>query len=173
MTPAAESVSDELKRRHHAALTVVGAMLALTVLLVALAVAGVRLLLPASLAAPTLDITLRITILIFGLGVVALRRTRFASMRLQDIAALRGPSGLLATLERTTVLLALLGGAIAVMGFLLTLMTDSWLDALCAGGIAVAILFYCYPRRAAWQRVLQATERPGGLDTSPAKGKPA
>jgi hypothetical protein len=45
-----------------------------------------------------------------------------------------------------------------------------------AGVIAIAILLYTYPRRAAWQRVLQATQTRTGLTTDgvpPAKGTPA
>ena len=40
-----------------------------------------------------------IGILICGLGAFVLRRTRFATMRLKDIAALRGTGGLLKTLR--------------------------------------------------------------------------
>ena len=51
----------------------------------------------------------RIVILIFGLGAVVWRRTKFQPMRLQDIAGLAGCHGLLKTFEKTTIQLAVLG----------------------------------------------------------------
>jgi hypothetical protein len=104
---------------------------------------------------PSLDIAVRIGILIFGLGAIALRRTQFASMRLQDIAALRGPSGLLITLERTTLRVALLGAVIAVIGFGATLMTGNDFYSYGAGLVAVCVLWYCYPVRVSWEQAVR------------------
>lgn len=171
MTQIVESSHDDLTRYHRKAVRVVKGMFTLTLLLTALAFAGVRLAPLPGLSDPAIAIALWISILVFGLGAVALRRTRFAAMRLQDIASLEGTLGLLATLQKTTVLVALLGGAIALMGFIITMMTSERLDMLRAGLIAIAVLLYCYPRRAAWQRVVQATQQPDGLTTSAAKGK--
>src|SRR4051812_41892801 len=93
----------------------VGAMLALTVALVATAlVAGDALYRPADRPLP---MALVIAILISALGSFVLRRTRFQDARLLDIAALRGISGVLETLQKTTVQVAFIGGAIALMGF--------------------------------------------------------
>jgi len=142
----------ELMRRHKATSLAVRVMLALTVAL--------------SLAAflgrshfrqrdnPTLDAAVRVTILIFGLGSVVLRRTRFSAMRLKDIAALNGISGLLATLERTTLQVALLGMAVAVFGFIATLMTGNDFYAYGAGLVGLVVLLYCYPTRASWQQAI-------------------
>jgi len=103
---------------------------------------------------PALDIAVRVTILIFGLGSVVLRRTRFSTMRLQDITALSGVSGLLATLERTTIQVALLGAAIAVFGFVATLLTGNDFYAYGAGLVGVVVLIYCYPTQTSWQRAV-------------------
>lgn len=175
MTARSESIESELTRRHRTTVTVVGGMFALAVLFIVLAYAGIR---PAPSRAapdPTLITALWITILIFGLGAVALRRTRFMAMRLQDIAALQGASGLLASLQKTTILVALIGGAIALMGFVVWTLTGDSFDMLRAGLVAVAVLLYCYPRRSAWQRVVEQTESIGGAaeDTPPVKGKTA
>lgn len=154
---------------------VVGGMLTLAVLFIVLAYAGVR---PASSGRapdPTLTTALWIAVLIFGLGAVTLRRTRFMAMRLQDIAALEGASGLLASLQKTTLLVALIGGLIAVMGFIVWTLTGESFDMLRAGLVAVAVLLYSYPRRAAWQRVVEQIESTEGTaeDASPAKGNTA
>ena len=71
--------------------------------------------------APSTIMGLWIAVLVFGLGAFVLRRTRFAAMRLKDIAALKGISGLLKTLQDTTIQIAFIGGAIALMGFIIDL----------------------------------------------------
>jgi hypothetical protein len=149
-------------------------MFALTALLVVLAYTGVLPRLPNGLYNPFVYGALWIAILFCGLGAIAVRRARFAAVRLEAIAALRGTRGLLATLQRTTTLVALLGGAIALLGYALTLLTYDTTNMRNAAVIAVAVLFYSYPRRAAWQRVIAATQQPGGLTSAPpAKGTTA
>ncbi len=170
----AEIVEGELERRHRSAVLSIAAMCALTALLVLLAYTDVRPPLPASLHNPTVQGALWFSILFFGLGAIALRRARFSAMRLQTITDLRGISGLLATLQRTTRLVAWCGGAIALAGYLLTTLQGDIGYMLKAAVVAVAVLLYCYPRRSAWQRVAAATQTPGGLTAAPpAKGTPA
>ncbi len=166
-----ENSGDELTRRHRAAAGAVTAMLALTAVLVALSFVGVRPNVP-TLRNPVLYGVLWIVILFFGLGAIAYRRTKFNALRLQDVAAVRGTGALLATLQQTTVLVALLGGGIAVMGYVISLISDEPLDALKAGVVAIAVLLYAFPRRAAWAAVERATNNPDGLtaDDPTAKG---
>ncbi len=164
----------ELERRHRSAVLSIAAMGVLTALLVVLAYADVRPPLPASLHNPTVQGALWLSILFFGLGAIALRRARFSAVRLQAITDLRGISGLLATLQRTTRLVAWCGGAIALAGYLLASLQGDTGYMLKAAVVAVAVLLYCYPRRSAWQRVVAATQTPGGLTaTSPVKGTSA
>ena len=160
MSQTVESTQDELTRRHRAAVRVVSAVFMLTLALVALALAVVpRLSLNSG---PIVANTLLFTIFFLAVGSIIFRRTRFSSMRLQDIAALRGSSGLLEILQWTTVYVALAGGMIAVLGFTFTLMTGERTNVIYPAVIAVAVLFYCYPRRAAWQSVVNAlAEMPG------------
>ena len=151
-TQPAGSYASELHRRHKATRTTVISLLFGVVLLCVLAYVSKRFLIPKN--NPSLDIAVRITILIFGLGAVALRRTKFATMRLQDIGALKGASGLLITLQRTTLQVAGLGIVIALVGFIATLMTANDFYAYGAGLVAVAVLLYCYPTRTSWERAL-------------------
>src|SRR3954470_7589071 len=128
MTSMPDSTQEELTRRHRSALMTVVAMLVLTLLLIGGAfVAGEKLYRRGD---PTLPMALWITILVCGLGAFVLRRAKFAAMRLQDIAALRGISGLLRTLQSTTAQLAFLAGAIALMGFIITIRTGNKYDML-------------------------------------------
>jgi hypothetical protein len=168
MAQTSESIQVELVRRHRTAAMIVGAFLGLTIVLVGIGfVASESLFRPGD---PQLAMALWITILIFGLGSFVLRRTRFQTMRLQDIAALRGLSGLLATLQGTTIQIAFIGGAIALMGFVVMIMTGNKYDMLRAGAVAVIVLLYSYPQRSTWQRVLKSAEQSGNADPSPAKG---
>ncbi|HEY0407316.1 MAG TPA: hypothetical protein VGC89_16400 [Pyrinomonadaceae bacterium] len=169
MVQTQDSREDELARRHRIAAMVVNAMLALTLALVGIAFAAKNFLhRPGD---PTLIKLLWVLILISGLGAFPLRRTRFNAMRLQDIAALRGISGLLATLQGTTLQIAFIGGACALMGFILAMLTGEPWDMLRAGGVALVVLLYCYPRKSAWQRVVQGIEQAGIADASSMKGK--
>jgi hypothetical protein len=168
MAQESESIQAELARRHRTAAMVVGAMLGLTVALVAIGFAkSESLYRPGD---PSLAMALWIAILIFGLGSFVLRRTRFQTMRLQDIAALRGVSGLLASLQGTTIQIAFIGGAIALMGFVVMIMTGNKYDMLRAGGVAAIVLLYAYPQRSAWQRLVRAIEQSNNADDSPSKG---
>lgn len=171
LSQQAETSEEELARRHRAATNFIYGALTLTLLLVVLSLTGA---LPEAAGYdPTLDISLRVAIVFFGLGAVALRRARFSAPRLQAVAGLRGASGLLETLQKTTVLVALIAVGIALMGFALTYIR-SGLDETPAmiwiGLIAAAVLLYAYPRRAAWRRVLSLTEQAPSASSPPAKG---
>jgi hypothetical protein len=167
----AESTQEELARRHAAASRVVLGVLAFTVLLAALALTGVFSA-PQSYN-PHLVFALRLGVGLFGVGAVVFRRTRFSAMRLRDIAGLRGPSGLLNTLQKTTVEVAFIGGAVALMGFAISVATGLGTEMLFAGAVAVAVLLYAYPSRAAWRRVLEATAGEGDAPRGAAKGSTA
>jgi Co/Zn/Cd efflux system component len=148
-----KTVSDELSRRHRTATMFVLAFLALDVVLVVIAYSAAdRLFRPRD---PSLSMALWIAILVFGLGAFVLRRTKFATMRLKDITALKGMSGLLKTLQDTTVQVACIGGAIGLMGFMLVILSGDWTFTLRAVGVSVIVLIYGYPFRSAWERVTQ------------------
>ena len=146
------SVQAELTRRHKTTATTVVSLLIAVILLCVLALVSQKFLTQRN--NPSLDIAVRVSILIFGLGAIALRRTKFAKMRLQDIAALQGASGLLITLQRTTLRVAMIGIAIAVIGFVSTLATGTAIYTYQAGVVAAAVLLYGYPVRAAWKQAV-------------------
>ena len=82
-------------------------------------------------------------------------------MRLQDIAAVKGVSGLLRTLQGTTIQIACLGGAIALMGFVITILTGDWTNMLRAAGVSAIVLIYGFPFRSAWERLVFQLGREG------------
>ena len=147
-------VQAELLRRHKSTATTGLSLLVAVILLSILAYVSQKFLTPRN--SSSLDMTFRIIIPILGLGAIALRRTRLAKMRLQDIAALRGSSGLLATLQKTALLMAVIGIAVAIIGFVCTLMSGQVWYTFTAGVVAAAILlFYGYPLRPSWEQAVQ------------------
>ena len=153
MTTSAQAVQTELERRHRKASILVLVFLVLDIVLMAIAYYAADRLYRAG--APSSIMALWIAVLVFGLGAFVLRRTKFAPMRLKDIAALKGISGLLKTLQDTTIQIAFIGGAIALMGFLITMMRGDWTDMLRAGGVSAIVLIYSYPFRSSWERTVR------------------
>ena len=168
MAQTVEGTQGELARRHATAVNVVKLVGIFTLLLMLIALSG--FLSGAVRFNPTAANTLRFVVIFLGVGAIVFRRTRFQAMRLQDIAALRGASGLLETLETTTIIVAVIAAVIAIFGFLISIMTGAGTDMLYFGVIAIAVLAYCYPRRAAWQSVVRATESGEGDPVRAAKG---
>jgi len=153
LDPTSPDAQAELARRHKAAATTVLGLIVATVLLSVLAVLARPYLNPKPNI--VIDMAVRIVILIFGLGAVVWRRTKFQPMRLQDIYGLAGVTGLLRTLEKTTIQLALLGAAIASIGFIATLVTGNERYTFWAGAIAIIVFIYCYPTKSSWIRALK------------------
>ncbi|HEV7746697.1 MAG TPA: hypothetical protein VGO56_17000 [Pyrinomonadaceae bacterium] len=158
-----ENVKAELVRRHKSTATTVVSVLIAVVLLCVLAYVSERLMTLRN--NPTLNMAFRIGIPILGLGAITLRRTRLARMRLQDIAAIRGQSGLIVTLQKTCLLMTLIGVVMAVSGFVSTLMTgDAWYTYTSGVVAAAVLLFYGYPIRSNWELAVQrySTSESGG-----------
>ena len=154
MAQTVEGTRGELERRHWAAANAVKLAGVFTLLLVLIALFGV--LSGAVRFNPTAANTLRFTIIFLAVGSIVFRRTRFSAMRLRGIGVLRGTTGLLDTLQTTTVIVAGIAALIAVLGLLISVMTGAGTDMLYFGVIAAVVLFYAYPRRAAWDAVVRA-----------------
>ena len=152
MEPNPADINSELNRRQKAASRTIFGLLVAVVLLALLAFIMRERLIPH--VSPTLDMPIRITILILAFGSIAWRRTKFQTMRLQDIAALQGSVGLLKTLERTTLQLAVLAAAIAAIGFVGTLLLANEYYTYSACGAALLVLIYSYPIKSAWERTV-------------------
>ena len=143
----------ELARRHKAAATTVLGLLIAVVLLSAVAFVSRAYLIEKPPNWP-LDYATRLIVLFFGLGAIVWRRNRFSAMRLQDIAGVSGVIGLIKTLEKTTLQLALLAAAIALIGFAVTLVQGNELYTYWSSAIAAVVLIYCYPTKSSWLKTV-------------------
>lgn len=179
MAQASSGIHDQLARRHRAAVRAVAAAFGLSSLL--LFVAAVRWISSAARPRTFLDLLdetlgratpvtahdpVLVTSLWFGvaflaLGAIYYRRARFTPLRLKAVAGLRGAAGLVETLWKTTVYVALIGAGVAALGFVSSLMTGLFGDTLRAWLISAVVLAYAYPRRGAWRRVVESAD---GLD---------
>jgi hypothetical protein len=181
---AGSGIQDELVRRHRATIRVVNGAFGLASLLAAVAafrrvVAGGRMtaghllnellgqVAPDTAPDPVLQISLWLGVAFLAFGAIYYRRTKFAPVRLKAVAGLRGAAGLIETLQKTTVRVALIGVVVAVLGFVSSLLTGLFGDMLRAWLIALAVLAYAYPRRGAWQRVVAAADG-ADVNTEPA-----
>ena len=153
MDPATLDTEFELGRRHKAAVTTVAGLIIGTILLSAVAFLSKSYLHQQN--NPLVDMGVRIVALILGLGSIVWRRTKFAPMRLQDIGSLEGGAGLVQTLEKTTLQLAILGASIALIGFIATLVTGNELYTYWASAIALVVLVYSYPTKSSWIRTVE------------------
>jgi hypothetical protein len=145
-------IQTELARRYKATATTVAGLMIAAVLLSIVAFLGKDYFREQSNT--PLEMALTLTVLFLGLGAIVWRRTKFATMRLQDIGALQGPIGLLRTLEKTTIQLALLGATSATVGFVATLMTGNDWHTYRGTGVALVVLAYSFPTKSSWSRVI-------------------
>ncbi len=150
---ATGNVQGELVRRHKSTKTTVLSLLVAIVLLCILAFVSQKFLTQRN--NPSLGMAALITMFIFGVGAIAFRRTKFATMRLQNIAALQGASGLLISLQRTTFQVALIGVAVAVVGLVATLFLGDPSFTYRGGVVAAAVLLYGYPVRTSWEQAVR------------------
>ena len=153
MSTQSIDVQSELNRRHRAAASTVAGLIIAALLLSIVAFLGKGYFNQNSNA--PLEMALMLVILFLGLGSIVWRRTKFSRMRLQDIAALQGPLGLLSTLEKTTIQLAFFGATIAAIGFIATLITGNEGHTYRGTAISLVVLLYSYPTKASWSRIVR------------------
>ena len=164
---SADKIQPELSRRHKASVTTVAGLIVGVVLLGIVAYLSRSYLTPRP--NPTLDMAAKLVILFLGIGSIVWRRTKFAAMRLQDIGGLQGSSGLLRTLEKTTIQIALIGAAIVTIGFISTLLTGDDSYTYQGGAVALVVLLYAFPTKSSWIRVIKSFSEPPSPETQSAE----
>lgn len=104
----------------------------------------------------TLPTILWIVLLVIAIGAFLLRRVMFNPQVLRDTATLKGASGVIKNLQFKTILIAALGETVAVIGFVITLMTGDKYDMLRAAAVALIVFFISFPRKKGWQFLAQS-----------------
>ena len=154
-----ENVQDELTRRHKAAATTVVGLAVATVLVGLIAYLGRDRF--RQDPNQSIDVAARITIFVLGMGSIVWRRTKFSAARLQDIAALAGGTGLISTLEKTTIQVSLMAAVIVIIGFIATVLTGNEFYTYAGALIGLVVLLISYPTKSSWMKtVARFTENP-------------
>ena len=98
------------------------------------------------------------TILLVAAGSFVLRRMLFSWERLKSVALLKGIPGLLDNLQANTILLGALGEVVAIMGFLVAVLSGNKFEMLRAGAISLIVFLMNFPRKSVWQKILAGAE---------------
>lgn len=85
-----------------------------------------------------------------------LRRILFSWSNLQKTAEQKGSLGLLAVIQNNTVFLCLIASIIAVIGFLVTILSGNKLEAFRAGIVVLMVFLFNFPRKAIWQKIVDS-----------------
>ena len=143
----------ELDSRFNRTMLIYWAQVAVTVILTVVAwfTAG-----QAAAAPQTLPTVLWIVLLVIAIGAFLLRRVMFGPQVLRDTATLKGASGIIKNLQFKTILFAAMGETIAVIGFVISLITGDKYDMLRAAAIALIVFFISFPRKKGWQALAQS-----------------
>src|SRR6266498_3362464 len=89
------------------------------------------------------------------LCVLAFVSQKFLTLRVSPSLDIAVRMGILITLQRTTMRVAMIGILIAVLGFVATLATGITIYTYQAGVVAVAVLLYGYPVRSSWEQTVR------------------
>lgn len=98
-----------------------------------------------------------------ALGSVVIRRSQMHRFRLEAVTLKRGPEGLIKHFVTVTIISAALAEAIGALGLVGTLLIGDTDIVVRLGIVALAIIFYNYPRHGAWQHAVDyySTTVPG------------
>jgi len=91
---------------------------------------------------------------VLAIGSLLLRRAQLHRMKLEAVAATRGVEGIIKHLMNTTILSAAIAEIIGVLALLVAFFGGDQNDVIRLGIVSLAASLYNYPRRSAWQRVV-------------------
>jgi hypothetical protein len=89
-----------------------------------------------------------------AIGSIVLRRAQLHRMKLEFVAGTRGVDGLIKHLVNTTILASALADVIGVLALVVAFFGGDQSDVIRLGLVALVISLFNYPRRSAWQRVV-------------------
>jgi hypothetical protein len=84
------------------------------------------------------------------------RRFFYSWERLKNVKLLRGPDGLLQTLQMNAILLGAISEFVAILGFVITIMSGSVYDMVRAEAVALITFLINFPRKSVWSRIVES-----------------
>lgn len=91
---------------------------------------------------------------ILAIGSIIIRRAQLHRVKLEVVGATRGVEGLIKHLLNATILAAAMAEIIGVLALLVAFLGGDRSDVIRLGVVALAVSIYNYPRRSAWQQVV-------------------
>jgi hypothetical protein len=146
-----ENLSELNNRYRTTVFIVLGQIFVILLLIAAAGFAGVRI--QNNLSEQDFT-TLWVAVLFIAVGSFLLRRMFFDWERLKNIALLKGISGLLGTLQRNSIMLGGFAVLVALLGFVITILSGNSSDIFRAGAIALVVFFINFPRKTVWQTIV-------------------
>lgn len=105
------------------------------------------------------QMTLWVAVLFIAVGAFVLRRLFFSWERLKNAALLKGITGLLKNLQTNSIILAAIGEAVGIAGFLIAVLSGNKWDMFRAGAIAFVVFFANFPRKSTWEKIVANLEK--------------
>jgi hypothetical protein len=146
-----------LEKRYRITLFIVSAQMILAMILVFLSFLMVRF---GEKSDSSQDFTtFWVGILFIAIGSFVLRRLFFNWDRLRNTVILKGVPGLLTTLQTNSVILGLLAEIVAIIGFIISILSGNSSDMVRAAAISLVVFLINFPRKSVWKKILSNLEK--------------
>lgn len=157
MTEISAESNVEIEKRYRTAAFLIFAQIATLLLFVALAFVLAK---PENgrIISDNTRWTLWVGALFVALGTFILRRMLYRWDRLRDITLLKGISGLIKTLTVNSILLAAMAEIVAVIGFLIAILTGDAFEMIRAAVISLVVFIINFPRKSIWEKIVKNLE---------------
>lgn len=103
--------------------------------------------------------TLWVAVLFIAVGAFLARRMLFGWERLKNTVLLKGVKGLIQTLQTNAIILGVIGEIVAIMGFLIALLSGNKWEMFRAGAIALVVFLANFPRKKVWEKIVSNLEK--------------
>jgi hypothetical protein len=97
-----------------------------------------------------------VLIIFIAVGALLARRFFYSWERLKNTKLLRGQDGLLRALQVNAILLGAISEFIAILGFVITIMSGSVFDMIRAEAVALITFLINFPRKSVWSRIVES-----------------
>jgi len=97
-----------------------------------------------------------VLIIFIAVGALLARRFFYSWERLKNTKLLRGQDGLLQTLQTNAILLGTISEFVAILGFVITIMSGSAYDMIRAEAVALITFLINFPRKSVWSRIVES-----------------
>ncbi|CAN5867571.1 hypothetical protein BH20ACI4_BH20ACI4_31500 [soil metagenome] len=103
--------------------------------------------------------TLWVAVLFIAVGAFVLRRLIFNWERLKNTALLKGIKGVIRKLQINSIILGVIGEIVAIMGFLIAVLSGNKWEMFRAGTIALVVFLANFPRKSTWEKIVANLEK--------------